>query len=112
MRFPARAPCAIEFRSFSKNGGFTGARCAFIVVPKELLASTAGGERRPLHPLWSRRHATKFNGVSYVVQRGAEALYSPEGQTQIAALLAHYMGNARRSCARRPLAWAGGSMAV
>jgi len=86
---------AIEFRSFSKNGGFTGTRCAFIVVPKALLASTASDERKPLHPLWLRRHTTKFNGVSYIVQRGAEALYSPEGQAQVAALIAHYMGNAR-----------------
>jgi LL-diaminopimelate aminotransferase len=86
---------AIEFRSFSKNGGFTGTRCAFIVVPKTLMASTAGGERKPLHPLWLRRHTTKFNGVSYVVQRGAEALYSAEGKSQISALITHYMGNAR-----------------
>jgi LL-diaminopimelate aminotransferase len=86
---------AIEFRSFSKSGGFTGTRCAFIVVPKTLLASTASGERQPLHPLWLRRHTTKFNGVSYIVQRGAEALYSPEGQAQVAALVAHYMANAR-----------------
>jgi LL-diaminopimelate aminotransferase len=85
---------AIEFRSFSKNGGFTGTRCAFIVVPKDLLASTASGERKPLHPLWLRRHTTKFNGVSYIVQRAAEALYSPEGKAQVAALIEHYMGNA------------------
>jgi LL-diaminopimelate aminotransferase len=86
---------AIEFRSFSKNGGFTGTRCAFIVVPKTLLASTKSGERKPLHPLWARRHTTKFNGVSYIVQRGAEALYSPEGKKQVAALIEHYMGNAK-----------------
>lgn len=86
---------AIEFRSFSKNGGFTGTRCAFIVAPKTLLASTAKGERKPLHPLWLRRHTTKFNGVSYVVQRGAEAIYTPEGRAQVAALLAHYLGNAK-----------------
>ena len=92
---PGARECAIEFRSFSKNGGFTGTRCAFIVVPKTLLASTAGGERKPLHPLWSRRHTTKFNGVSYIVQRGAEALYLPEGKAQVAALVEHYMGNAR-----------------
>jgi LL-diaminopimelate aminotransferase len=87
--------CAIEFRSFSKNGGFTGVRCAFIVVPKTLLASTASGEKKPLHPLWARRHTTKFNGTSYIVQRGAEALYSSEGKKQVAALIAHYMGNAK-----------------
>lgn len=86
---------AIEFRSFSKNGGFTGTRCAFIVVPKTLLASTASGERKPLHPLWLRRHTTKFNGVSYIVQRGAEALYSPEGKAQVVTLVEHYMRNAQ-----------------
>ena len=86
--------CAIEFRSFSKNGGFTGTRCAFTVVPKTLLAATATGERLPLHPLWNRRMSTKFNGVSYIVQRGAEALYTPEGKQQVRALIDHYMGNA------------------
>jgi LL-diaminopimelate aminotransferase len=91
---PGARECAIEFRSFSKSGGFTGTRCAFIVMPKTLLASTAGGEKKPLHPLWARRHTTKFNGVSYIVQRGAEALYSAEGRAQIAALVSHYMGNA------------------
>jgi LL-diaminopimelate aminotransferase len=92
---PGARECAIEFRSFSKNGGFTGTRCAFIVVPKTLMASTASGEQKPLHPLWARRHTTKFNGVSYIVQRGAEALYSAEGKAQVAALISHYMGNAR-----------------
>jgi LL-diaminopimelate aminotransferase len=86
--------CAIEFRSFSKIGGFTGTRCAFTVVPKTLLASTRDGKRTALHPLWNRRMSTKFNGVSYIVQRAAEALYSPEGKAQVAALIAHYMGNA------------------
>jgi LL-diaminopimelate aminotransferase len=92
---PGARECAIEFRSFSKNGGFTGTRCAFIVVPKTLMASTRDGDSKPLHALWSRRHTTKFNGVSYIVQRGAEALYSPEGKSQVAALIAHYMGNAK-----------------
>jgi len=87
--------CAIEFRSFSKNGGFTGVRCAFTVVPKELLAETASGEKKPLHPLWARRQSTKFNSVSYPIQRGAEALYSEEGKAQIDALIEHYMGNAK-----------------
>ncbi|HZJ17333.1 MAG TPA: LL-diaminopimelate aminotransferase [Chthoniobacteraceae bacterium] len=87
--------CAIEFRSFSKNGGFTGTRCAFTVVPKTVLAATAAGEWQPLHPLWNRRMSTKFNGVSYIVQRAAEALYTPEGKAQIAALITHYMGNAK-----------------
>ena len=87
--------CAIEFRSFSKNGGFTGVRCAFTVVPKELLAETASGEKKPLHPLWARRQSTKFNSVSYPIQRGSEALYSEEGKAQIDALIEHYMGNAK-----------------
>src|SRR6185503_180683 len=86
--------CAIEFRSFSKNGGFTGTRCAFTVVPKSLNAQTKSGESRQLHPLWLRRMTTKFNGVSYIVQRGAEAIYSPEGKAQVRALIEHYMGNA------------------
>ncbi len=86
--------CAIEFRSFSKNGGFTGVRCAFTVVPKSLTCTTAAGERRSLHSLWLRRHTTKFNGVSYPVQRAAEALYSETGKAEVAALVSHYMGNA------------------
>jgi len=91
---PGARRCAIEFRSFSKNGGFTGVRCAFTVVPKELACRTSSGESRPLHPLWNRRFSTKFNGVSYITQRAAEALYSPEGRAEVAALIAHYMGNA------------------
>jgi LL-diaminopimelate aminotransferase len=91
---PGARDCAIEFRSFSKNGGFTGTRCAFTVVPKSLNAQTKSGELKPLHPLWHRRMTTKFNGVSYIVQRAAEALYSPEGKTQIRALIEHYLGNA------------------
>ena len=86
--------CAIEFRSFSKNGGFTGTRCAFTVVPKTVLARTPDGAKQPLHPLWLRRMTTKFNGVSYIVQRGAEALYSERGKAEVAALITHYMGNA------------------
>jgi len=92
---PGAEKCAIEFRSFSKNGGFTGVRCAFTVVPRALECATDTGEKRPLHPLWNRRFSTKFNGVSYLTQRGAEALYTPEGKAQVAALIAHYMGNAR-----------------
>jgi LL-diaminopimelate aminotransferase len=91
---PGARDCAIEFRSFSKNGGFTGTRCAFTVVPKTLTALSADGERRPLHPLWHRRFTTKFNGVSYVTQRGAAALYSEQGRAEVAALIASYMGNA------------------
>lgn len=91
---PGARDCAIEFRSFSKNGGFTGVRCAFTVVPKSLMARTASGEEKPLHPLWLRRQTTKFNGVSYIVQRGAEALYSQSGKAEVQALVAHYLGNA------------------
>ena len=86
--------CAVEFRSFSKNGGFTGVRCALVVIPKTLTGTTKDGAKQALHPLWSRRHSTKFNGASYIVQRGAEALYTPEGKTQVNALIEHYMGNA------------------
>jgi LL-diaminopimelate aminotransferase len=92
---PGARECAIEFRSCSKNGGFTGVRCAFIVVPKTLNAQTKSGEFKPLHPLWSRRMTTKFNGVSYIVQRAAEALYSPEGKQQVAELIKHYLDNAK-----------------
>jgi LL-diaminopimelate aminotransferase len=92
---PEARKCAIEFRSFSKNGGFTGVRCAFTVMPKELECRAGNAEKRPLHPLWSRRFSTKFNGVSYVTQRGAEALYSKEGRAQVSALVSHYMENAK-----------------
>jgi len=92
---PGARECAIEFRSFSKHGGFTGVRCAFTIVPKSLMGSTADGKFTALHPLWHRRMSTKFNGVSYPVQRGAEALYSPEGKKQVRALIEHYMGNAK-----------------
>lgn len=92
---PGARECAIEFRSFSKSGGFTGVRCAFVVMPKTLMAKTASGEKKPLHPLWLRRQTTKFNGVSYIVQRGAWALYSEEGKQQVRALIEYYLGNAR-----------------
>ncbi len=91
---PGARECAIEFRSFSKNGGFTGTRCAFTVVPKSLQARTSSGEKHALHSLWNRRMSTKFNGVSYIVQRAAEALYTDDGKAQVAGLLEHYMGNA------------------
>jgi len=91
---PGARECAIEFRSFSKNGGFTGVRCAFTVVPKELMARTSQGDQRPLHPLWHRRFTTKFNGVSYITQRGAAALYSEQGKAEVQALIQHYIGNA------------------
>lgn len=86
--------CAIEFRSFSKNAGFTGTRCAFTVVPKTLTTTTDSGEEVQLWKLWNRRHCTKFNGVSYIVQRGAEAVYSEAGQAQIKELIAFYLENA------------------
>jgi LL-diaminopimelate aminotransferase len=87
--------CAIEFRSFSKNAGFTGTRCALTVVPKTLTAKAADGSEVELWKLWNRRQSTKFNGVSYIVQRGAEAVYSEEGQVQIKALVSFYMENAK-----------------
>ncbi len=87
--------CAIEFRSFSKNAGFTGTRCALTVVPKTLKGKAADGSDVELWKLWNRRQSTKFNGVSYIVQRGAEAVYSPAGQAQIRALVDFYMENAR-----------------
>lgn len=85
---------AIEFRSFSKSAGFTGTRCAFTVVPTQCRAYTADGSVQPLQPLWNRRHSTKFNGVSYPVQRAAEAVYSPEGQIQVKELTDYYLNNA------------------
>jgi LL-diaminopimelate aminotransferase len=95
FEIPGARECAVELRSFSKNGGFTGVRCGFTVMPKSLLARTESGKRMPLHPLWYRRWSTKANSVSYPVQRGAAALYTPEGRQQIQALIDHYMGNAR-----------------
>jgi LL-diaminopimelate aminotransferase len=85
---------AIEFRSFSKTAGFTGLRCGYTVVPKELEASTVQGEKIALNQLWKRRQSTKFNGTAYIVQRAAEAVYSPEGQAQIRETIAYYMQNA------------------
>ena len=87
--------CAIEFRSFSKNAGFTGTRCALTVVPKTLTAKAADGSDVELWKLWNRRQSTKFNGVSYIVQRGAEAVYSKEGQEQIKQLISFYLENAK-----------------
>jgi len=86
---------AIEFRSFSKNAGFTGTRCAFTVVPKTVTALTAAGKPYPLNNLWNRRQTTKFNGVPYIIQRGAEAVYSKAGQQQIKELINYYMTNAK-----------------
>ncbi len=86
--------CAIEFRSFSKSAGFTGTRCAYTVVPKSLMAKAADGSEVQVWSLWNRRQSTKFNGVAYVVQRGAEAIYSEAGQTQVRDLVNFYMENA------------------
>jgi len=87
--------CAIEMRSFSKNAGFTGVRCAFTVIPKDLQIEGPDGKPVFIHALWNRRHGTKFNGVSYPVQRAAAATYSDEGKAQIKALIDFYMENAR-----------------
>jgi len=87
--------CAIEFRSFSKNAGFTGTRCAFTVVPKHLTAKAADSSDVEVWKLWNRRQSTKFNGVSYIVQRGAEAVYSEQGQAQIKELISFYLENAQ-----------------
>ncbi len=87
--------CAIEFRSFSKNAGFTGTRCAFTVVPKALKARTADGSMVSLNSLWNRRQTTKFNGVPYIIQRGAAAVYTPEGQRETKKLVEYYLENAK-----------------
>ncbi len=90
FEIPGAKECALEFRSFSKNAGFTGTRCAFTVIPEELKVDGVS-----LRSLWNRRHTTKFNGVPYIVQRGAEAVYSPEGKAQVRELVDYYMNNAR-----------------
>lgn len=87
--------CAIEFRSFSKTAGFTGVRCGYTVVPKDLTAATLTGERVSLNALWNRRQCTKFNGTSYITQRAAEAIYSPEGKEQVKETIDYYMANAK-----------------
>ncbi|MCU7904915.1 MAG: LL-diaminopimelate aminotransferase [Candidatus Thiodiazotropha sp. (ex Epidulcina cf. delphinae)] len=86
---------AVEFRSFSKTAGFTGTRCAYTVVPKDCTAYTANGEAVAIHDLWNRRHTTKFNSVSYPVQKAAEAVYSEAGRAQVKALVSDYLKNAR-----------------
>lgn len=87
--------CAIEFHSYSKTAGFTGVRCGYTIIPKELMAVSAGGEKVSLNHLWNRRQCTKFNGTSYITQRGAEAIYTEEGKKQIKETIAYYMENAR-----------------
>lgn len=86
---------AIEFRSFSKTAGFTGTRCAYTIIPKELEAYTESGEKIQLNKLWNRRHTTKFNGVPYIIQKAAEAVYSEEGKKQVQELIGYYMSNAK-----------------
>lgn len=86
--------CAIEFRSFSKTAGFTGTRCAFTVIPDGVVAYNKAGEAFPVKPLWNRRHSTKFNGVSYPVQKAAAAIYTAEGKKETAEIIAYYMENA------------------
>lgn len=106
--------CALEFRSFSKNGGFTGVRCGWVVAPKTVFGTTADGEKISIRDLWSRRTSTKFNGASYPVQRGAEALYSEAGKAQVKELITHYMENARllrEACEKVGLAVYGGENA-
>lgn len=87
--------CAIEFRSFSKTAGFTGVRCGYTVIPKELTASTVQGEKVALNPIWNRRQCTKFNGTSYITQRAAEAIYTNEGKKQVRENIDFYLENAR-----------------
>jgi LL-diaminopimelate aminotransferase len=86
--------CAIEFRSFSKTAGFTGLRCAYTVVPRDLMGCDTNGNKVSLRSLWSRRHCTKFNGASYPIQRAAAAIYTPEGQVQIRQSIDYYLHNA------------------
>lgn len=92
---PGAEECAVEFHSFSKTAGFTGLRCGFTVVPKALKVKTASGEEVSLNALWNRRQCTKFNGTAYIVQRAAEAVYSPEGKRQVRETIDYYMTNAR-----------------
>lgn len=86
---------AVEFRSFSKTAGFTGLRCGYTVVPHELKVYDRAGNAVELNRLWNRRQCTKFNGTAYIIQRAAEAVYSPEGRQEVAELIAYYMENAR-----------------
>ncbi len=111
FEIPGARECAVELRSFSKSGGFTGVRCGFTVMPKKLLARTESEKKLSLHPLWHRRWSTKANSVSYPVQRGAESLYTSEGREQVRALVAHYMGNAkilREACVKMGMRVFGG----
>ena len=105
---------AIEFRSFSKTAGFTGTRCAFTVIPKSLIARDAAGNTHSLHALWNRRHTTKFNGVSYPIQKAAAAIYTDEGKKQVKAMTDFYLGNAaliRQAIAKLGFSCVGGDNA-
>ncbi|GHT76088.1 LL-diaminopimelate aminotransferase [Bacteroidia bacterium] len=95
FEIPGAKKVAIEFRSFSKTAGFTGMRAGYTIVPKELTAKTSKGETISLNAMWKRRQSTKFNGTAYIVQRGAAAIFTPEGQKQIRQVIDYYMGNAR-----------------
>jgi LL-diaminopimelate aminotransferase len=95
FEIPGAREVAIEFRSLSKTAGFTGTRCAFTVIPKELRARNEAGDLVPLHALWTRRHTTKFNGVSYPIQKAAAAVFSAEGAAAVAENIGYYMDNAR-----------------
>lgn len=111
---PGAEKCSLEFRSFSKNGGFTGVRCGFIAIPETVTGTSATGEKISIKSLWSRRTSTKFNGASYPVQRGAEAVFSEQGKAEVSALIEHYMGNAkllRETCTEIGLDVAGGENA-
>lgn len=87
--------CAIEFCSLSKTAGFTGTRCGYTIVPKDLKFTASNGKEMSLNAMWNRRQTTKFNGVPYIVQRGAEAVYTPEGRRQIMESIAYYQNNAK-----------------
>ena len=95
FEIPGAREVAIEFRSFSKTAGFTGTRCAFTVIPRECMAYDSSGAPHSLRALWARRQSTKFNGVSYPVQRAAAAVYTAEGQEETRRLTDHYLANAR-----------------
>lgn len=95
MKLNGALDVAIEFKSYSKTAGFTGVRCAYVIVPKRLKGYTKEGEKIPLNKLWNRRTCTKFNGVSYIVQRAAEATYTEEGKKQIKENIKAYLENAK-----------------
>ena len=90
-----RSECAVEFHSFSKTAGFTGVRCGYTIVPKGIKSEELRDKNLTLNQLWSRRQCTKFNGTSYISQRAAEAIYTPDGQQQIRTTIGYYMQNAK-----------------